>query len=557
MAHELVIRNGLIVDGTGSPGFEADVAVNGGSISEIAKNLPSGRREVDAKGQVVSPGFIDAHTHMDLFIVLYPHGNPVVNYGVTTIVIGDCGASIAPVPPKSEPLQVLIKYLRRVLDDYVDDKAWRWKTFPEYLDYLKGRVGVNVAALVPHSPVRLTVMGEAAYEREARPDELAAMKAMVREGLEAGGIGFSSSPRGGPAIHAGTPSTLATQEEMVTLANLAGEYDGCFQFNGFGNLLKPETGFPELVEQISVPMIGNEFRLRPGEKDHAPKAIEFMREAQKRGKDINGVVIPYQHIRRFDVADCFVLSGLPLWEEIQGHRDSLPQELRDPKVRARLVQEREAGAGKPALPEWLGWERIYFDGVSREDLKRLEGKNLKEVAEESGKSMTDAFFDHWIEDNLTTRFYYEGFANGHMDLLADMIKSDEGLIGTDAGAHLDRFFWYGAPVRVLAYWSRQKKLFSLEQAVRKVTGHAADKLKFNRGYLKVGLPADITVFDPDKLDDLVSHRMPARLDRDEAMRHPPGIGAVVVNGQVVVEGGECKEVYPGKVTRQELMLPRA
>ena len=142
-----------------------------------------------------------------------------------------------------------------------------------------------------------------------------------------------------------------------------------------------------------------------------------------------------------------------------------------------------------------------------------------------------------------------------MDLLAEMIKTTEGLIGTDAGAHLDRFFWHGAPTRVLGYWRRDKKLFNLEEAVHKMTGHPAAKLRMNRGRLKNGLPADVTVFDPDTIDDLASKRMPAKLDEDEIHRHPPGIAAVVVNGQVVLEDGECKDVFPGQVRRQELFVP--
>src|SRR3989338_1890938 len=169
MTFDLVIRKGLVIDGTGAAGFEADVGVEGESIAAIGKQLGPGKREIEARGKVVAPGFIDSHTHMDYFLVLYPHGNPVVNFGVTTVVIGDCGASCAPVPAGEEPRKVLVAYLRRVLDNYVDEKDWKWKTFPEYLGYLKGRVGINVAALVPHSPVRLAVMGEAAYQREARP----------------------------------------------------------------------------------------------------------------------------------------------------------------------------------------------------------------------------------------------------------------------------------------------------------------------------------------------------------------------------------------------------
>ncbi len=555
MAYDLVIRNGLVIDGTGRSGFEADVAVEGEKIAVIGKNLAAGKNEIDARGRAVAPGFIDSHTHMDLFLVLYPHGNPVVNFGVTTIVIGDCGASCAPVPSQSEPLKVLVGYLRRVLDNYVDEKMWKWKTFPEYLGYLKGRVGINVAALMPHSPVRLTVMGEAAYQREARPDELDAMKKVVREGLDAGAIGFSSSPRGGPAVHAGTPSTFANEDEMVELANLAAEYGGCFQFNGFQNLLKPDSGFPALVEKINAKMIGNEFRVRPGEKNDGPKAIAFMEEARKRGKDINGVVIPYQHIRRFGIDDCFLFNGLPTWEAIKKPAERQRQQLQDREVRAKLEKERIEGAGKPEFPEWLGWGRVVFDRVEKAELKSIEGKSAEEIARMTGKAPVDAFFDTWLKDDLRSRCTFFGWANAHEDLLADMIKTPQGLIGTDAGAHLDRFFWHGTPARVLGYWCRERKLFPLEEAVRKLTGFPASKLRLNRGQLKVGWPADITVFDPDKINDLVSERLPEKVDANEVRRHPPGIKAVIVNGKTVVEDGSCMDVFPGKVTRQELCIP--
>jgi N-acyl-D-amino-acid deacylase len=554
MAYDLVVRNGTVIDGTGRSGFEADVAVEGDRVAAIGKNLAAGKTEIDARGQVVAPGFIDPHTHMDLFLVLYPHGNPVVNFGVTTIVIGDCGASCAPVPDGAEPRKVLVSYLRRVLDNYVDDKDWKWKTFPDYLNYLKGRVGINVAALVPHSPVRLSVMGEAAYQREASPEELEAMKTMVREALEAGAIGFSTSPRGGPAVHAGTPSTFATEKELVELANIAAEYGGCFQFNGFQNMLKPASGFPSLIEKVRANMIGNEFRVRPGEKDDAMKSIAFMEEAKKRGKDINGVVIPYMHIRRFGAADCFIFHGLPAWEAIKGSAD-LKNKLGDPALRQTLERERVAGAGKPEFPEWLGWDRVVFERVEKGTLKAFEGKNVEEIARATGKAPIDAFCDTLIADELKSRMIYYGYANTHLDRLAEMIKSPQGLIGTDAGAHLDRFFWHGSPARILGHWCREKKLFSLEAAVQKITALPAEKLRLNRGRLKAGLPADITVFDPDKIEDLAGGPLPEKVDADEVRRHPRGIAAVVVNGRVVVEAGACRDVFPGKVTRQELCAP--
>jgi N-acyl-D-aspartate/D-glutamate deacylase len=551
MAFDLVIRNGTVVDGSGSPGYGADVALEGEKIAAIGKTLGAGKKEIDAKGHIVSPGFIDSHTHMDAFVVQYPHGNPVVNYGVTTIVIGDCGASCAPVPPKPEPRQVLVNYLRRVLDKYVDDRDWKWNTFADYLNYLEGRVAVNVAPLMPHSPVRLTVMGEAAYAREANADELDAMKKMVREGMELGAIGFSTSPRGGPAIHAGTPSTFATHDEIVELANVASEFNGCFQFNGFQMMLQPESGVPAMLERIRATQIGNEFRVRPGQKDQGVKAIKYMEEAQKRGQDIYGVVIPYQHIRRFTIDDCFFLNGLPAWESIKQSSD-LRARLSDRELRSKLEQERLAGAGKPEFPEWLGWDRMVFEHIENPALKKLEGKNVMEIARLTEKRPVDAFFDTWLEDDLRSRCLYHGLANAHPDLLAEMIKSDTSLIGTDVGAHLDRFFWHGAPTKILGYWRRQKKLFSLEAAVHKLTGFPAEKLRLNRGLLKEGMPADVTVFDPDKIDDLVSSRLPEMVDAEEVQRHPPGIKAVVINGATVVEDGHCNDVFPGKVRRQHI-----
>jgi N-acyl-D-amino-acid deacylase len=316
-------------------------------------------------------------------------------------------------------------------------------------------------------------------------------------------------------------------------------------------MLQPDTGIPAMLEKIPATQIGNEFRVRPGQKADGTKAMNFMQEAQKRGQDLYGVVIPYQHIRRFTIDDCFFLNGLPTWEAIK-HAGDLHHQLKNGEVRRKLEQERLAGAGKPEFPEWHGWDRVVFERIEKPSLKAQELKNAQELARMRETSPVDAFFDTWLEDDLRSRCVYYGLANAHMELLAEMIKSDTSLIGTDVGAHLDRFFWHGAPTKVLGYWRREKKLFSLEKAVWKLTGFPAQKLKLNRGLVKEGWPADITVFDADKIDDLVSTRLPEIIDAQEVKRHPPGIKAVVVNGATVVEDGHSNDVFPGKVRRQQL-----
>ncbi|MGE5305469.1 MAG: amidohydrolase family protein, partial [Alphaproteobacteria bacterium] len=242
---------------------------------------------------------------------------------------------------------------------------------------------------------------------------------------------------------------------------------------------------------------------------------------------------------------------LPTWEAIKGS-SALGSQLRDKEIRRKLEQERIAGASKPEFPEWHGWERVVFERLDSPELKNLELKSAEQIARMNGKAPVDAFFDTWLKDDLRSQCVYYGLANAHPELLARMIKSDTSLIGTDVGAHLDRFFWHGAPAKVLGYWCREQKLFSLEEAVHKLTGFPAKKLRLDRGVLKQGMPADVTIFDAARIDDLVSKKLPQIIDAQEVKRHPPGIKAVVVNGATVVEDGQCRDVFPGKVRRQQL-----
>jgi N-acyl-D-aspartate/D-glutamate deacylase len=238
---------------------------------------------------------------------------------------------------------------------------------------------------------------------------------------------------------------------------VAADYNGCFQFNGFQMMLQPESGVPAMLERIHGLQIGNEFRQRPGQKADATKAIALCEEAQKRGQELTESSFPTP-ISAVTIDDCFFLNGLPTWEAIKGSSD-LKSQLKNKDIRAKLEQERIAAAGKPEFPEWHGWDHVVFEHIEKPELKKLEQKNAEEIARITEKPAVDAFFDTWLEDDLRSRCVYHGLANAHRELLGEMIKSDTGS-SNRRGAHLDRFFWHGAPVKCCATGAGRKPLQS-------------------------------------------------------------------------------------------------
>jgi N-acyl-D-aspartate/D-glutamate deacylase len=546
MAYDLLVRNALIVDGTGKPAYPGGVAVEGGVIQALGKVSGRARRTIDAHGQVLAPGFIDAHTHMDLFLKKYPAGQPVVNHGVTTVVIGDCGASCAPVPSEGKPRDALVAYLRRVLDKYADASLFEWSTFPEYLGYLEGRVGINVAALMPHSPVRLVVMKEAAMERAARPEEVQAMVELVEEGWRAGAIGFSSSPRGGPALHSDTPSTFADRTEMVALAEAVAGRGGMVQYNGIGRVLEPESDVHFLSTTLPAPVVLNEWAQPMGDPAVGRRLGEAMEGLQQAGRRVYGVVIPYRHILRFGAASFYPLKGLPEWDELPKEPAALARQLADPDVRSRLH------AAAHAYPPAQRWDDILIQRLGDAADQAWVDKSVAEAARMAEEEPLDFSLDLLARNASTARFVLFGGRNADLEILGEMIQSPAALIGTDAGAHLEFFFWHGAPVKLISYWSRERGLLSLEEAVHKLTGFPAQVLGLQRGVLAAGRPADLLLFDPATLSDPVSQRLPDYLDDAEVERQPTGMHLVAVNGQVVVEDGVLTDARPGRVRRWEL-----
>jgi N-acyl-D-aspartate/D-glutamate deacylase len=389
-------------------------------------------------------------------------------------------------------------------------------------------------------------MGEDANERPCTPEELAAMRALVEEGWRAGAIGFSSSPRGGPLIHSDTPSTFAEREEMLSLASLMAQLGGFVQYNGFTRVMEPDSELNYLAHNVPGRMILNEWAQATGDDESGRRGAEALRRLHEQGHPAYGVVIPYQHIQNMRAANFAPLAGVPAWDELPKEPAAFRERLADPNVRAKL-RAAAAERGDRCL-----WHELLVKRVVREEDRRWEGRLVAEAAAESGKAPVDFALDIWQADDGTTRFCRQGSRNHSLEILGEMIRSPYSVIGTDAGAHLDTFYWFGSPARLLSYWVRDRQELTLEEAVHKLTGFNAQTLGIQRGILAAGRPADLVVFDPDRIGDTVTPRLPYYIDDTEVHRQPPGVDLVAVNGEVVVEQGHVNDVRPGKVRRWEL-----
>ncbi|PZC47942.1 MAG: N-acyl-D-aspartate/D-glutamate deacylase/Imidazolonepropionase [Chloroflexi bacterium] len=546
--YDLLIHNGRIVDGTGKAAYQGAVAIEGDVIVGVGDVSGPARRTIDAGGRVIAPGFIDPHTHMDLFLKFYPDGLPVINYGVTTIVIGDCGASCAPVPDNAEALDVLVKYLKRVLDNYIEPDTFEWSTFPEYLANLEGNVGVNVGALVPHSPVRLSVMGMAAVERAADADEIQLMVNVVTEAWEAGAIGFSTSPPGGPALHSDTPSTFAELSETIALAEAVVHNGGLYQNNGSVQITNPDSEVYAMAQAVRGTHLINEWRHFPDKLEVSKALGNIMEDLTQQGTKSYGVVVPYTHLTRCGAADFLPFNHLEEWKALPKEAGPFSEALMNPDVRTRL---RAASKGQWQVDRWSS---IVIRDVGNPEDKRWVRHNIEQAAAATGQEPLDFALDLLARNVGSVSFVFWGFrGNNDLDMLSEAIVSPQSVIGTDAGAHLGNFFFYGAPARLLGYWSRERGLLSMEAAVHKLTGFNAEVLGTKRGWLEVGRPADVVVFDPDTIDDGFDDVLPPDwIDDAEVHRQPTGIDLVVVNGTVKVDHGEVQKERTGKVRRWEL-----
>ncbi len=535
---ELVIRGGMVVDGTGGPARRLDVRVAGGTITELGESL-RGDRVLDASGAVVAPGFVDIHTHYDAQVFWDPWLTPSSLQGVTSIVAGHCGLSLAPCRRSSR--QTMVGTLHFVEDmepdALMEGVDWSWEDYPAYRQLLGSRgVGVNFATYVGHTAVRLWTLGEDAYERQATPEEIERMCSLVAGAVAAGAVGFSTDRS---TFHRAqndhmVPSTYGSQAEVEALMRAASARGGVCaaivdEDASWLYRLQPELGRPVTWCQIITYPEGSPRQPWP---EHQ---LAVHREGMAAGARVHPQVTCRPITFQVSFAQPMPFYPVPAFGELSGlDVAGRAERYRDPVWRDRATSQVAAKQGVDP-----NWEKFIVEESPHNP--DLAGVSVAELARQRAADPLLAALDLTLEDEMATRFRVV-FANDDIPLLERILRTDGCLLGlSDAGAHNAGMCDAPLPVDFLAYWVRDRSLMPLERGVRKVTGELADFLGLaDRGYLQVGRPADVVVFDLDELDPGPLRRVrdfPAGADRLTADA-PTGLRHVLINGVPIRADGE-------------------
>jgi N-acyl-D-aspartate/D-glutamate deacylase len=544
---ELVIKGGTVVDGNGTPGVVADVSIDGGRITEVGPNL-KGDRVLDASGHVVAPGFIDIHTHYDAQVFWDPQLTPSCFHGVTTVVAGNCGFSIAPTRP--EHVSLIARTLENVEDMDVDALAagvpWdTFSTFPEYLKSVESNgLGLNYTAYIGHTALRLFVMGDDAYEREATDDEIARMQQVIREAMDAGAAGFATSfaPTHRGADGKPVPSRFATREEVISLLQALGETGRGVAALTPGDVLSVDD-FYELQPQIGIPFTYTALLSMP--TGHHLRMLAANDAGWEKGAQVWPQVSPRPLKFSMLMTEPFLLNTNPqfaglMTADVEARRKAYA----DPAFRAQALASWE---GATMRPRWDTYE--LSESATHPE---LNGRRLSDLAAERNAEPFDVLLDLAAEE--PTMRIGAMLANDDPDEVAKLITADHCTFGlSDAGAHVSQLCDAPQATDLLGNWVRDKQIMPLEEAVRRLTSQQADIYGFaERGRIAAGKAADVVVFDPDTVSPGPLRRLrdfPANSERLTA-DEPIGIRHVLVNGTPIqTDGVHDAEARPGQLVR--------
>jgi N-acyl-D-amino-acid deacylase len=569
--YDLIVRNGYVVDGTGLPRRRIDVGVKDGRITRLVRlDGASAREEIDAAGRIVAPGIVDAHTHYDPQITFDPYATMSCFHGVTTVLAGNCGFSIAPV--RRDDHDFLAGVFASVEDmDPIALSGVTWddfETFEEFMASLNGKLGINFACYVGHSNIRRWVMGDAALERAATPDEVQAMRRLLAEAMAAGASGLSSSSapthndiRGRPV-----PSRMAERAEILALAEEVGHHGAgsiCYlPASAVSGMTKDDLAFLLEIGRVSgVPVIvqglGGRSKVDVPSIASWDETVAFLDEAASQGAPIYSMLIA----RPFDRTVAFNETN-HLWAAVATwHRMTrLPIEeraalLRDPAAREEMRFAIENYNRDPAKGTTLPapqWPNVWIDSSPSLKPEDYEGRSVAELADAKGVAPGDFALDLALADNFETKMRWRTATPEWSAAVEKTQRDARMIIGTsDGGAHQakdDQADWSSY---FLGEWVREKKVWTLEEGVRQITQVPAALLGFHdRGTLKVGAFADMMIFDPETIGPWRKefvHDLPGGVGRYKAFGR--GVHATIVNGQPIVLEGQLTGKLPGATVR--------
>ncbi len=553
MAYDLVIKNGKVIDGSGLPGFHGDVAVSGGRIVEIGKVSGAARQTINAEGLVVSPGIIDNHTHYDAQVTWDPLCTYSCYHGITTVVMGNCSLAMAPAHKEDRAnLAGVLSHVEAIpLEAIEAGVKWNWETIPEYLNALENNLGINVAALIGHSAVRRYVMGDDSQERHATDEEVTAMKAIVREGLEAGAVGvsFERNLRHFDWDGRLAPTNHASEEEIFAVAGVADEIGrGVIQFGG------DRAISTRLAKASRRPVFYGNITQQATAPDKWRKQLTEAENLMRQGHRGYQFVMPRPGDLRYTLKTAQHFDAMPTWKNVMLlPLEQRKQVFRDPATRAKLHFE---AVETPLNPDLAGdftrrWDLQFLFKPALAKNEHLTGKSVADIAREQNKDVLDAFLDLALEENLETEFERRE-VNSDQAAMSALLTSPYTVIGqSDGGAHVVFRTDYSYSTYLFSHWVREKQIMSLEDAIRKLTFIPASLFGFaDRGLVRQGMAADLMIFDPTTIAPLepgVAQDLPGGAKRRKQLA--TGIEWTVVNGQVLIEHGQHTGALPGKVAR--------
>lgn len=541
MAHDIVIRGGTVVDGTGRDPFVADVGISNGLIAEIGKITAPAKRTIDANGQVVSPGFIDLHTHLDAQIGWDPDLTPISWHGVTTALMGNCGVTFAPCKPTDR--EFLAGMMESVEDiprqAILSGLPWTWEDYGDYLNALdKLEPGINVAGLVGHSAVRYYVMGERSFSEQATDDEKKQMASIVAKAVDAGAIGFSTNrfaPHKAPDGRS-IPGTFADPSELVEIGKAVAERNGLMQAVGAtGDVLKA------IVDQSGSRVL---FSYGVGgDKGDGRKSAEGL-DKLCNGRDLTAISQVKGTGFMFGLQCSLPFRG-ESWEKIRPlNLSGRLAAIRDPEFADKLIAE-----GETRFP----LQHTYYIGnAETPNLTAPRNASVKDTLAKTGEKFVEYFLRLSRETNGRALFNYRLFCPD-MDELGDLFANSRNVLPSlgDAGAHVSQIIDADWATFTLKYWVKERAVYSLAEGIRRMTSDGARVMGLtDRGVLAPGKRADVNVIDMDRLTQLqpeIVHNFPG--GAPHFTQRARGYKATLVNGQVNILDDEHTGVRAGQVLR--------